>query len=479
MFRASIQTSPFVCDGANGYFENRIYGDAINGDYSFLSTLRALLDPRMGKDDQVWISYSSSSYSASQADGRPANLFNAIIGSRHCERNNIHVHSFRNGTQENNDAWIRFVIENFEKTFSGWKRVEKATLFYRKVFQVVCFVNPELKSTILFTDTMDNRKMHFLQCGLFAYFPWYFDPAAGVSKDEMALIESLRKTESTEYEEILARMAEKYDFKSAQIRKLLSGFELRYERQQVDRVKREIGETDTRINTYNREIGNMLRQRSDLEIKLLGLEAKIASGTSDDSEIMEYFLCNKRLELESVSGSGMDFAVYDYISYFDEDMVKSVLRNRNSYVYTSARGSIDKDDMALLMKGVFLDQSVKLRTCASYHFELRGNVEPNTSHSFGSRGIVCLPNTHIDRYGCMGDYPRTINELLKNRNYISAIEQCIASAKSINFGDSIVMGAFMGSMYGNPKCFELPDGNVVKASEAIEYLKSLDKKEEE
>lgn len=477
MFRASIQTSPFVCDGANGYFENRIYGDAINGDYSFLSTLRALLDPRMGKDDQVWFSYSSSSYSASQADGRPANLFNAIIGSHAGERNNIHVHSFRNGTQENNDAWIRFVIENFEKTFSGWKRVEKATLFYRKVFQVVCFVNPELKSTILFTDTMDNRKMHFLQCGLFAYFPWYFDPAAGVSKDEMALIESLRKTESNEYEELLAKMAEKYDFKTAMIKKMLSGFELRYERQRIEQINREIREVIDNINRYNAEIGNLLRSKSDKEITLLGLETKVASGSSDDSEIMEYFLCNKRLELESVDTSTMRFSVFDYLTYFDEDIVSSVLKNTGSFVYRSG-APIKKNDMALFTKAVFLDQSVKIRTCAAYSFDLRGSVRTQSGHDFGSRGRGYLPNPHINRYDCMGNYQRTINELLKNRDYIAAIEQCIASAKSLNFGDYTVMSAFYASLYNDPKCVELPDGSVVKVSEAISYLKSAEKKEE-
>ena len=84
----------------------------------------------------------------------------------------------------------------------------------------------------------------------------------------------------------------------------------------------------------------------------------------------------------------------------------------------------------------------------------------------------------------MGNYSRTINECLRNRNYIGALEQSIASCKSLNFCDSPVMSEFMRQMYGltdttltNNRCIELPDGRVVTPKEAIEYLKS--QKEEE
>ena len=63
--------------------------------------------------------------------------------------------------------------------------------------------------------------------------------------------------------------------------------------------------------------------------------------------------------------------------------------------------------------------------------------------------------------------------LLRQRNYIGALEQCIASCKSLNFGDSAVMGEFMKTMWSNgsvSRCIELPDGPVVKPNEAIRWL---------
>ena len=52
LFKSVITTTPLTTDVANGYFENRITGQSWNRDYSFLATLRALLEPRMGDGDR-------------------------------------------------------------------------------------------------------------------------------------------------------------------------------------------------------------------------------------------------------------------------------------------------------------------------------------------------------------------------------------------------------------------------------------------
>ena len=77
----------------------------------------------------------------------------------------------------------------------------------------------------------------------------------------------------------------------------------------------------------------------------------------------------------------------------------------------------------------------------------------------------------------MGNYSATINQLLKDNDYIGAIEQCIASCKSLNFGDSTVMEEFMLRLYGisdqhvNIRCIELPNGEVVTPKNAVKWLR--------
>lgn len=492
MFKSVINSTPLVSDAANSFFRN-IIGDYFQRDATFLSTLRALVAPRMAEGDRIALSFSETSYTVDHVRGNSTReMMNAI-----CRYSNalsgrggeIQIHSFTSQTQDDNYACLELIKSSFEQQYEGWHRLNKVTDFFRKTFYVLCFINPEKKSVYLFTDKMDVKKMHYLQCSIFAFLPWYFDPAAGVSELEMELINSLREKKSDKYEDCIARVASQYDFRTQKIRNLLAGFETRYERQECERVRMEIGEYIDEINRLNNQIGEYLRYKADKEIRLLGLETKIAQGSTEDSEIMEYFLCNNRLVLEQVTDTYMVFSCMDYLTYFDEDMAKQMIDNKRSYVYRPngrmCNNFIQADDMKKLMYAIFIDQTLRMKMCCAYKFELNGNVKGLREHSYGYEFRECTPNTHIDRYACMGNYERTINQLLVKHDYIGAIEQCIASCKSLNFADSAVMEEFMRRIYGisdydvNIRCIELPDGKVVTPKEAIEWLNAQESQTQE
>ena len=353
-------------------------------------------------------------------------------------------------------------------------------MFFRKAFKVLCYINPETRNVSIFVDNLDTTHMHYLQCGIFSFMPWYFNQEAGVSELEMDLIKSLRNKTPDKYQECIAKIAERYDFKTARIRQLLAGFETRYERVQLDDIRYRLQSTINSINEMNERISSYLRQQRDYEVALLGYETKIAQSQGEDSEIMEYFLCNKHLNLESVDDTRMKFVVTDYVSYFDEEIIRRVLDNPTSFIYrTDGRDHgniISHDDMKLLMEAIFIDETLKMRFCAAYQFELGGNVQALSNYNYPAECREYMPNPHIDRYRCMGNYGKIINERLRDHDYIGAIEQCIASCKSLNFGDSPVMSDFMNRMYGlggygAVKCIELPDGKIVTPKDAIKYLK--------
>jgi hypothetical protein len=258
---------------------------------------------------------------------------------------------------------------------------------------------------------------------------------------------------------------------------MLSGFETRYERVEYENVKKEIESLDALVMEHNNTIGSILAKKNDRLTMLLGLERKIAE-SDGDSEIMEYFLCNNRLYLDGVTDTDMYFTVSDYLEYFDKDMAEGAINNRRSYVYKDGAQTytgVSADKMKMLMTELFVAEEPRLRIkmCAAYRFNLNGSVSAMGHHCYGYEFGDCMPNPHIDRYSCMGNYVRTINQLLSNRNYIGALEQCVASCKSLNFGDSPVMEWFMQTMWGNGdnnRCIELPDGRVVKPNEAINWL---------
>jgi hypothetical protein len=312
---------------------------------------------------------------------------------------------------------------------------------------------------------------------ILAFLPWYFDPEVGVTELEMELLYSLRESTSEKYENCIARIAKSYDFRTARIKQLLAGFETRHECMLRDEVRREIELHDQKINRLNSEIGSILGRRNEACIRLLGLERKIAEGGGEESEIMEYFLCNNRLHLEEVCDDNMYFAVGDYLTYFDREMAETAINNMRSFCYpygANAHNGMTRDDMKKLLTEIFISEEpcLKIKFCAAYRFDLNGSVGTQGGHDFSSEFFEFMPNPHINRYNCMGNYTRAINELLRTRNYIGALEQCVASCKSLNWSDSTVMSCFMTDMWdGTRRCIELPDGTVVKPVDAIKWLK--------
>lgn len=479
MFKTPITDTPLTTETANAFFQN-IAGDSFQCDVSFLATLRALAAPRIKDDERIYLKFTNTNYSTRDIAGVSVDtVVSAIAVQSNVSVPGIFVvHSF-NADQESNLANMRVIEEGFTANCDGYHRLDSMTDFFRKSFPVQCYINPALKSVVIFLERLDMKKLHYLQCAILAALPWYFNPDDGVSELEMELIYSLRERSSENYMACLEKIASQCDFRSARIRKLLSGFETRFEQIECEKVRSEITAIDDEIANMNSRIGDSLKNRNNYCIRLMGLEAKIAQG-GEDSEIMEYVLCNGKIELIEVGGTHMRFIVKDYLSYFDKEMVERILNNDDSFVYYTSHGNvrsgIEPERMEKLLKAIFVEESLRIRFCAGYQLSLNSNVAPLRRWIYGYGYSTYMPNPHIDEYGCMGNYATTINQLLQNHDYIGAIEQCIASCKSLNWGDSTVMSLFMDSMYGsgnaNNRCIELPDGSVVNPTEAIEWLEA-------
>ena len=487
MFKTVISSTPLTDNIADDFFSN-ITSDAYCGDISMISTLRALVAPRMGKDDKLHVVIEQTSYSVSQMSGMTKKtLLDHFVDGEYVSQNTVIIHNFA-GSQESIQYSLDLVKSSFCSEYSGWHPLENVTTFFRKQFPVLCYVDPDQRRVVIFTGDMNIRRFHYLQCSVLAFLPWYFNQEKGVSELEMDLIKSLKEKSSEMYESCIAKIAEQYDFRTARIKKLLDGFEMRFERQYRDDVVREIREIDSNIEYYYEHIAECMRNRRDLNIKLLGLDSKIAQG-SEDSEIMQYFLANNNIKLENVTNQTMTFTTMEYLEYYDEDMVDSAISNDNSYVYAPhgrrCNNIIPHDDMKMFMEAVFLEQRLRIKVCAAYLFDLGVRVNGLSNYPYSSEYRNCTPNPHIDGYSCMGNYKQAISKLIKDNNYIMALEQCIASCKSLNFGDGTVMSEFMSRIYGisdsnaNMRCVELPDGRVVTPKEAIVYLKTEESEDEQ
>lgn len=469
MFGNPITTTPMTTEDANQHFTNINYKTTYNSDISFLATLRALLAERISGDEHVTL-----------------RLETIRIRPRNAKRLTDYADINR---LSNGDIYILNVaslkevadeVFDFAKTAAlvGWKTVDIIEAFFIKSFRVCCLADPGSKRVCLIVENLNYKIWHYLQCSIPAFLPWYFNPEDGISELEMELIKSLRENTSEAYITVMSKIAEKYDFEKIKIKRLLGDFESKIVKKELDIENRNIEAINRRIRDYNSAISQNLRDLQTREIRALGLEQKLAE-SGKESEIMDYFLNNRNVELSDVTDNGIKFVSKGYITYFDEEIAKNVIDRSTSYVYqpSGMNGAryIAPDDLKRLMTAIFVDQVLKIKVFAVYELDIENQAVRPFDHSY-----LCyddrMPNIHIERYGCLGSYVVSMNEAMANHNYIGAIEQCSASARSLNFADSAVMATFMQTLYGctdyNNSCIELPDGSVVDPTGAIEWLKS-------
>lgn len=184
---------------------------------------------------------------------------------------------------------------------------------------------------------------------------------------------------------------------------------------------------------------------------------------------------NKGLMIESVAADGITFVEKSYLEYWDEELADIAITRPTSYVYApnNKPGVIPQDDIALFAKALFIDKSIKLRICAAYQFRAYptsdSSIRALPRYPYSDK---YTPNPLSDVFSDIGGRASFIVEYLRRKDYIGALEQCVASCRSLDFGDIVVMGTFFDRVHKNRGVFvELPDGTVCNPMEAIKWLK--------
>ena len=473
MFRERIVETPFTSEDADYFFTNiKSVGNTYAGDKSFLATARALLGQRMPEGEELSLCYRNYQLSKSDADRFDDDrVFTSAIGTLPATQNTLTVVEVVD--PETLDRVITVVRMHFTEKFPEWKSEDKVEALFRKSFPALCFVNKTSKAAILFVDRLALRKWHYIQVCLFRCLPWYFEGEKQITDAEKKFILTLREDNPTSYLNALHEMAAIYDFEKSRIRRLLSGFETTYERRRFDSIKNEISRYQRQLEDYNNSIAAILGEIRERNISLMGLEAAL-NQHDGQSELMDYFLADNKLGIESAVDGELRFTVKGFFENFDEDEAEAVICNASGQVACEPSGArIKYRDMKKLLLSVFVDRKIKLRVCAAYTFYIgdRIQVSGQSGKRYPAEFSSYLPNPHIQGYACMGTYSKIVNEMLRAGDYVGAIVQCEVSCNSLNWGDYTVISNFVENIYKTTNtCFELPDGRCVDQVAAVEWL---------
>jgi hypothetical protein len=463
MFTKEINGVTLTNDIADRLFDN-ITADVYRLDQSFAATLRAVLYGRLPAGESVRLSLVPLKDYATTAD---------IITEEIRQHDKGHSHSVCVVYPHDNDAGprmlesVRSYIGEGKRYFDSYEPKEDLRLFYVKMLNGLFYTNGV--RTLIFLDSLDTRRFHALQMMIPRYLPMLFADAP-LSADETALLKSLGLRSSNEYERLIEQFAQRFDMRNEIIRTRLKGFETVFEREQMQAVSRDI---DTKQREYELNMSNLRRTMNalqDLHITLAGLQSRVDGG-GGDSELMEYFLCNKNLSIIRVQGTALEFVVHGYADIYDEEAAETYIGNPNSYLYNQCIGIIPKESMERFYRAVFLGRTHRLRVCAAYKADMRNSITPLRDYTFPPESQNYIPNSHIQRHGCIGGYAARFMEYMHRRDYVGAIDQATMSARNLNFHDIGVITHFVQTLTRTTlRCVEDAAGNLTTPREAIVKL---------
>lgn len=331
MFGEFINSSPFINDDASAIFSDKIpLYYFLGAEVSMTSTLRALIASRMpdGRTlDAHQFDYTSDMYD---------NVGDIVPADTVRSKDKFVVVNLCNNNTDAREVMFSTISDHFLAEYEGYEELRTVEGYFAKAIPILCFINRELRTTILVVQRLDARKLHLIQTAIFAMMPWYYDPSSrdSISPNELRLIKSLNnKNGKAEYLASLSGLIKGYNLREARIRRLLNGFETRAERQRVERTKGDIEAFTRDIRSYSDAIAQRIRDRNEKQITLMGLLQKITEMETHDSELMGYLIRNSRISVYSVDNNRLTIVAKDYFEYYDEDMVERVLDNEYSDVY--------------------------------------------------------------------------------------------------------------------------------------------------
>lgn len=469
MFSRIVQNNNFCDEIGDALFPN-ITGNPIKNDYSLITVMRALLGTRT--DDNVQLLYRTGEVDFPGF----TDDFKGLV-----------IYEINPENKEEAEEQIKSLSDDLIK-LSGFSVLTTLNEFWeKKIKQPACFcINKNEKRAVVFAHSLTHHTIHLI-CGILpSLLPWYFEEQPIIVKgkkiiDQKAidLVVSCSERDPEKFNKAVGALYERYNFRDAIIQSKLKGFENTFHRAELDNVKLDINRIRRQIETLNerfREEYQKLERQTTIEA---GLIEKIKRGDESESEIMELFLSCKNLYLQSVEGSSMTFVVATTINNYDPEVFERTIDNEHSFWYRTEDGrkySKDWSDEQIekFFRAVFEDEILKIKVCAAFTLDFgRAYFRGVGGYNYGPEFSNYMPNQHIHQYSCIGGGHETqLREAMLNRNYMGAINVCIASAGNISMQEVPTGEHHMKYLLSNTpgNCIILPDGREVTPKEALAWL---------
>jgi len=359
-------------------------------------------------------------------------------------------------------------------SIDGYTEQPKYADYLKSWMTAKILTKDEDNSVFVFIKDIETRKVHFTMSLFPAYYQKLFkhENVSNLTELEKELCKSLIMRTPNRFTEIMDKMGEEYGFKAEYTTHLLRNFTKNNVKNLIDNAKRE---RDRAQRVLEDNLAEYRRLFQDMNEKTMRYELLCAKPVEEDTELADFFSHNKTLSLVDLHDSSLSFIIDTKLEWFDVDFYEHA-RDRGEIFNFDAYSGCTTEDKKLLMDAIFSnDPQFAIRMCAFYEIDMStASVGVISGYDYGdARTKKYIPNPHLQRHACLGSYREPIRENLRRNNIIGAIQQCAASAGSVNLQETdMTFKPFMASVFkSNNKILVDNEGNEYTVKEAIQKLK--------
>lgn len=371
-------------------------------------------------------------------------------------------------------------LVNTTKSLSGWDEYiarELSLMVEQLGISLRIFRNNERKSTVIFTNTPDYGAWHCLTCLFNVFYPWVVKDTTNVERNFVKTILDDRADKA--YKAMNDMVYNIVDVDMARKKYYLCGYEGKLKNIQRRRYTNQMENIMARINEKLSGIRELYKQYNEKALVVEAIDNNI-SNCNNNNELMNYFLSNKNITVESGNDDGkIVYVVTGYMTLFDPEVAQEYINNGASIMYSELSRIDDlffsKERIRKLMIEIFVESNIKIRMCSAWEISFGGCVLPVRHFPYRDKYKSYFPNPHLDKYGCLGGWQQVLEESCDKLDYVYAVDMTCAENGNLNLSDTIVLRGFLSELFRRDVAvLELPNGQVVDSIAAVKWMEGDD-----
>lgn len=378
------------------------------------------------------------------------------------------------------------VSDIINENLSEFKERKNISAFIKEKSDNECTVlYHETKNAVgIFVNSRDFRLYHLLMSFVSLYYPSLFVEKK-MTEEDYTIVKSLSNKEKDKFYTSVQNVLKPFtiEFRRLQLSSLMKDIH----DVKINNALNNVNNLRSSANSIEEQLGRVIAQLKDAIVLYEGMKAT-ENYDAPEEELVEYLSNNADIHGLDIRDHRLYFSVTTLLNNFNQQAWDTFSNRGNIYDGEYSANLLDvfkkRENRKIILDAIFSeDPKLFVRMAGNYTINLdQCRVSTSSGYDYENVDPVFkdyMPNPHLKIFECLGGYRDRIMPALRDRNYISAIEICIASAGSINLDEvTQTFRPFLGWILSSTnKIMQTQDGTAMTPEEALVWL--IDNKEKD